>query len=434
MSSLEEVSALIITKSWTERISLLYKSEVMSDCVFIIGDGEDQMKIPSHKFILSAISQDFYSAFNLMEASSNEIFICNFSIDIFDLFLEFVYRNKISLSMTIIWQVLKMAHFYNFQNLMDECIDFIGTNITAENIYTVLQEAIAFDLEKLDKKCFDFIKKNTYNFLIHPKFLEVHLEHIEKILQFDTLTNVKEIEIYRYVNKWAENKCRLNNDEPSAKSKRRILGAVLKQIRFGSMTGPEFNECVTDQNSILLQDEISDIFKSIALGDATINCEFSNVTRVDFIVPTMCLVFSDNPDNPDYKIGNYGSMFTVNENILCCGLVLVRNSKMHQRINDLFYIKYSIRDLSYFKNNQIAENSVYIASDDNNKLTYKVFFKNEIFLTKNTWYEVFAHCENYYWSRIKDIVVEKDGVEFKFNDNLFDYWKCAGVLFYAIKS
>lgn len=115
------------TKTWQERNFFLLNNEFMSDCSFIVQDGENKIKLPAHKYVLGGCSWEFYNFFFLMEAASNEIPITDVSVEVVKIFLEFIYRESVQLNNEIIWDVLKLAERYSVKGVKVCCDEFLSS-------------------------------------------------------------------------------------------------------------------------------------------------------------------------------------------------------------------------------------------------------------------------------------------------------------------
>lgn len=429
----EDISALLKQLHWNEKIAFLYKKEIMADCFFVIGEGEAKTRIPAHKFILSACSQEFLNYFFLMESDSNEIFLHDFSIEILEKFLTFVYKNACSLVMDDIWEMWKISRLYGVHTLIDKCADFIGENITEENVFLVFDKANALGVPTVDVMCLNFIKKMTVQIYQNPQFMQVELETIKKILLCESLPG-KEIDIYRAVNSWVENNLNLRNLPITSVNKRNLLGASLKNIRFGSMTHTEFDECTDDDNSLLSKDEMLEIFKCITAKGKR-QCSFPFKRRNSYVVPKMCKRITETLTNT-CCVGTHNLVqFSTNKDILMCGFGLFGRAPYDndQELDISFKDEEVTCTIEDDGGNIIASKSVNIVHDGTDKI-YEVFFKEEILLNKDKEYDLYVNRESpcgMFWGNKATELVHQDEVEFKF-PSLIPYYEdktTAGIIF-----
>lgn len=411
MASEEEISTFLKHRNWDERISFLYKKEIMADCYFVIGEGEGRVKIPAHKFVLSASSKEFFNIFFLMEAGSNEIFVNDFSINILNTFLKFVYNIPVSLDMNEVWDILRISRLYGVENIIEKCTELIGKNITDDNLFIVLNKAISFQLHTVDLMCLDLLKRKTIEIFQNPHFLDIEKTTLQKILQCDTLPG-KQIEIYRIVMNWIDNKLNVNNLPNTSENRKNCLGHVVKDIDFGSMTISEFSECSEDDNSILSKDEMLDIYRCIGKR----HCEF-NIKSRESLLPEKCL------RNFESCNGTHKLTFFSNRDHLVSGLSLFRRC-IHPKIRGL-EIFYRYENISYFiedeDHNKIAEDTAQVIDNGFNG-NYHVFFKEQFFLLKGKKYDVTVNVNRSYLDILNDIpfpINHCGGVQFLINCILF---------------
>lgn len=92
-----------------------------------------------------------------------------------------------------------------------------------------------------------------------PKFLSCEYIVIEKILQFDELA-CEEQQIFNACIAWAKAACIRNNQDPGDVTNIRTqLGNSIYQIRFSSLTMPEFETCIRNYPGLLTANELHEI-------------------------------------------------------------------------------------------------------------------------------------------------------------------------------
>lgn len=407
----EEIYALLQThKSWNRRISFLYKKEIMADCYIVINEGEDRVKIPAHKFVLSACSRQFYNLFFLVQSENNEsIFINDFSVEIVDKFLKFVYNNTENMSMDEVWEILRISRFYEVDHIMKKCGDLIMQQLTDVNVFTFLNKAIKYELPTVQERCLNLINQKTVAFLQNPSFLQLNRISLHQVLMHDNLPG-KEIEIYRCVISWIDNCLNYHNIAISTESRRKCSAPILNDIRFGAMTIEEFTECAEDQFPILTDEQQLSIFKFFGAGGRKA-CPFSNQPRTAALPPAMFLRIINEPIPLPKGRNETVLQFSCNQDILFCGVgvysrrIVIQNAYLTEEV--------SVR---IKKNSTLStENAVKLFHDGSNTI-HNVFLKTNFLVEKSVIYEltVIRHGGGgFFWGGLLQHEVESDGVVVK---------------------
>lgn len=259
-----------------ERDAYLFKNVFMSDCAFVIEEGVNKRKFPCHKYILGASSWEFYNYFYLMVVDSNEIPISDVSAMGLTMFLEFLYKETTELDMIRIWDVVNLAVRFAVNNLKKFCEDFLLKQVNSRNVFFMFERSSEYNMETLMKACVKLMYLNDFEFSESPALLHLSKVSLTKLIKSDDLL-LKEIVIFRAVNRWAENYCRQNNKIVNSENKRFVLADSFKFIRFGLMTNAEFVEC-TGNHPFLSDREIRDIFVDIGSNNI-LPSAFSSISR-----------------------------------------------------------------------------------------------------------------------------------------------------------
>lgn len=259
-----------------ERDAYLFKNVLMSDCSFVIEEGLNKRKFPCHKYILGASSWEFYNYFYLMVVESNEIPISDVSAMGLTMFLEFLYKETTELDMIRIWDVVNLAVRFAVNNLKKFCELFLLRQVNCGNVFFMFEKSSEYNMATLMKACTKFMYLNDFKFSESPALLQLSKVSLTKLIKSDNLM-LKEIDIFRAANRWAENYCRQNNKMVNSENKRFVLADSFKFIRFGCMTNAEFVEC-TGNNPFLNDREIRDVFVDIGSNNV-FPSEFSSIKR-----------------------------------------------------------------------------------------------------------------------------------------------------------
>lgn len=248
-----------------ERCTFLFNNHVLSDVKLIVPavtSAESESKkakrvISAHKFILSISSPVFYTMFNgeLPETGDAvEVLDCEFETLLE--FVRFLYSDEVTLSGSNVLQVLYLAKKYMVPSLADKCREFLEENLYPSNVFSVLSVGELHEDKHLLDHCWKLIDRQTKVALESAESIERSV--LEALVERDTL-NIKEIDLFTAVSRWATNECGKQGLEADGIVKRRVLeDRVIKAIRFPLMTEGEFTSVVVN-SEILTAEEVSEM-------------------------------------------------------------------------------------------------------------------------------------------------------------------------------
>ncbi|XP_072026189.1 kelch-like protein 28 [Amphiura filiformis] len=175
----------------------LQKNETLCDVVIKVED----TTFHAHKVVLAATSKYFEamltSGFQECEQSDSEATISG-EADTFKILLDFAYSGKIDVAMETVFSIMDMAHYLQFDYVMDRCVCFLEKALTnkldslgIDIALKVLTRADLYGLTSLKKQCEDYLAKN---FKVSDAFLtHMTAELMEEMLARSDLTDEKEV-------------------------------------------------------------------------------------------------------------------------------------------------------------------------------------------------------------------------------------------------
>ncbi len=248
----------------------MFNNDVLSDIKLVVPSAtsnESESKrakqvLSAHKFILSISSPVFYTMFygELPETGDSiELADCEYATLLE--FVRFLSSDEANLSGSNVLQVLYLAKKYMVPSLADKCREFLENHLYPSNVFSVLPVAELHEDKTLIDHCWKLIDRQTKVALESAESIERSV--LEAIVERDTL-NIKEIELFTAVSRWAVNECKKQGLESGGKVMRRVLGdRVIKAIRFPVMSEADFTSVVV-KSEILTTEEISDLTKNFA--------------------------------------------------------------------------------------------------------------------------------------------------------------------------
>ena len=249
----------------TERTSFIFNTEILSDVKFVVpvstGESESKKVIPAHKFVLAISSPVFFAMFygQMAETTDSiELPDCEYE-SLLELF-RYLYIDKVKLSGSNVMQVLYLANKYMVPFLAKKCNEYLRDNLKTSNVFCLLPHAHKFEDKDLEDRCWDVIEKQTEEAVTSDEFVTVERSLVQTVVKRKIL-NVKEVGLFKAVDRWAAKESERQGLSSDGESKRRILGEeIVKAIRFPLMTQKEFASVVIDSH-ILNLEEVGEMMK-----------------------------------------------------------------------------------------------------------------------------------------------------------------------------
>ena len=174
---------------------------------------------------------------------------------------RFLYSDKVNLSGSNVMQVLYLAKKYMVPSLAEKCTEYLrDTDLKISNLFSILPHAQKFEDKDLEDRCWEVIEMQTEEAVTSDEFVTVERSIVESVVKREVL-NVKEVELFKAVDRWATKECERQGINLDGEAKRRILGEeIVKSIRFPLMPRKEFVSTVFD-SAILTWKEVGDMIK-----------------------------------------------------------------------------------------------------------------------------------------------------------------------------
>ena len=247
--------------SISQRTKYIFNSALLSDVKFIVpvSNGKSERKvIPAHKLVLAISSSVFFAMFYGEMADTRdsiELPDCDYE-SLLELF-RFIYSDEVELTGSNVMHVLYLANKYFVSSLAEKCAEFLRKNLDASNVFTILPHAQKFEDKDLENRCWKVIEMHTEEAVTSDDFVVIERSLVESVVKREKL-NVKEIELFKAVNRWAEKKIENQGIASDSNAKRAIIGEeIVKEIRFPLMSQKEFVSFVVDSNILNMQEIVS---------------------------------------------------------------------------------------------------------------------------------------------------------------------------------
>ena len=239
-----------------ERCEAVFNQELLSDVKFVVRDSRGGSKtIPAHKFML-AISSPVFSAMFYGKAAemkdSVEISDCEYE-SLLELF-RFIYSDKANLNADNVMQLLYLSKKYMLPTLAEKCSAFLKENLNALNVFHILPDAQKYEEKDLMNHCWKLIETQTEEAVKSEGFVTVEKSVLEELVEKNSL-HIKEVELFKVIDCWAEKECKKQGLVPEGSVKRRVLGErIVQGIRFPLMGQTEFADIVLDSEILTLRE------------------------------------------------------------------------------------------------------------------------------------------------------------------------------------
>ena len=138
--------------------------------------------------------------------------------------------------------------------LAEKCSAFLKVNLNALNVFHILPDAQKYEEKDLTNHCWKLIETQSEEAVKSEGFVTVERSVLEELVEKNSL-NIKEVELFKAVDCWAENECKKQGLVAEGSAKRRVLGErVVQGIRFPMMEQTEFADIVLDSEILTLKE------------------------------------------------------------------------------------------------------------------------------------------------------------------------------------
>ena len=267
------------------RRKFIFNNELLSDVKFVAPSSnsesesrKSQKNIPAHKFVLAISSPVFYAMFygEMAEtASTIELPDCDYE-SLLELF-RYLYSDEVNLTGSNVMQVLYLAKKYLVPSLADKCTGYLRKHLEASNAFSILPQAQKFEDKDLEKRCWNVIESHTEEAVTSDDFVTLERSIVESVVKRERL-NVKEVDLFKAVDRWATKEMERQGLTPDGEVKRRVLGEeIVNAIRFPVMSYNEFASVVLDCD-VLTKRQLGVMIKHY--GDASLKCSLPFIHSV----------------------------------------------------------------------------------------------------------------------------------------------------------
>ena len=158
-----------------------------SDVVCIIQDSKEKMnkRFHLHKVILSSQCEWFQGLFshNWKENTSNTYSISDISFEAFSCLVEYIYTEDVTLSHTLVAEVLVLADKFNLQRLKQKCELYLSNSLDVENVLDIYFASKLYQAPQLQSICFFLLSNPEWYLQLknHKLFSQIERKDLQKL-------------------------------------------------------------------------------------------------------------------------------------------------------------------------------------------------------------------------------------------------------------
>ena len=324
---------------------------------------------------------------------------------------RYLYSDEVNLTGSNVMQVLYLAKKYLVPSLAGKCTEYLREHLEASNVFSILPQAQKFEDKDLDEQCWNVIELHTEEAVTSDDFVTLERSVVESVVKRERL-NVKEVDLFKAVDRWANKEVERQGLTPGGKVKRKVVGEeIVKAIRFPVMSYNEFASVVLDCD-ILTKRELGVMIKHY--GDASLKCPlpFIHSPRTSSIVHR-CYRFTSLQPRWGYD-GNRadGLILTASKPIALHGVQHFGSEGGNYTVS--LEVKDALSGLSLVK-----QTGTYSSKKDetNSYYGFDVMFSHSVHLKQGKPYEVVSFIQGQLSWRLEGGInpVEVQGVRFSFS-------------------
>ncbi|XP_046558087.1 BTB/POZ domain-containing protein 1-like [Haliotis rubra] len=261
-------------KSSTECNRYMLEQQLGCDVTFEVGQSKEIIR--AHSYILKSRSQTlchFLSrpAFGLpypLPSATPEDLIC---------VLRYCYTDMSHLTIDTVIGVLHLSKEFNIGALRDNCIAFITSHLSDDNVCHFLEQAHHHQEEDLGNTCVELALNHGETVIRSYGFLHLCHECVWRIITPDSL-RAREVTVYQRLLEWARTRLEQNNTSITDLNLRDSLGQLLYSIRF-PLLGMNYFASQIAHRDLLTDAEKVSIFRYLTGADRSAGL-FGTVRRV----------------------------------------------------------------------------------------------------------------------------------------------------------
>ncbi|XP_076050531.1 uncharacterized protein LOC143031046 [Oratosquilla oratoria] len=226
-------------KNGKERTQYLYTSRELSDVDIFFPGVEEPVKV--HSLILCTNSPVFFAMLNGPLATGKKLTLPKDPRHSFQKLLDHMYLDRMDLeSLEEALGVYAMAHKYEMESAMKDCVKYIASNVKAETMPAVLETSVLYEDAALKKKCKEILYRDPDAVMLPEAVSRLSKGSLRALLTDETLAFSSEVVPFRGLIAWGRAQLGQQEEEPSGSALREVIGDdLLREVRFLDMSCDE---------------------------------------------------------------------------------------------------------------------------------------------------------------------------------------------------
>lgn len=166
------------------------------------------MQLQAHRVVLASVSEYFRAMFadRMKESRQQDVSMDGVTARGIRLLINYAYTAKLELNLDNIIDVLSAANYVQMDAVVDECCNYLQTQIDIDNCGDLITIADTFSLEKLQRKCYRFICLHLHEFAATNEMNRLDCEQLQRLLTCDFPVNCTETTVLRIILNWLKTK------------------------------------------------------------------------------------------------------------------------------------------------------------------------------------------------------------------------------------
>ena len=184
--------------------------------------------LTSHRCVLAASSQFFYTMFNsgMKESNQKVLNLQSVTFNAMSVMLDYFYSREIVINDENVLDLLNAASFLLVTPVKNACLQLLSKRLNIENCFSVLQVAEQFGAQQLAQRANSYIKTNFSVAVKSEEFIGIPEQVLVGFITLDDIQVEKEEEVYCAVMKWVKH-------DPENRAP--VLPKLLECLRTGSL-------------------------------------------------------------------------------------------------------------------------------------------------------------------------------------------------------
>lgn len=237
-----------------------FLDEKTADVHFVFVSGDNQIRIPAHKIILSSKCAVFEAMFYGELKEADDVIIVDVSIDAFKSFLRFFYCNEVMVSIANIGELMYLADKYLIEECMDTCKFFLERLLPREHICLGLELSMKFSAVQSQEILEQQIAEEPYLVFESSSFIQCPRNVLKRILELDDL-KCYPVVVFEACIAWAENAAaHYESDASKMENNKQQLGECFYLIPFYLMYA-EIAKIVEISPDLFDREEMADLVR-----------------------------------------------------------------------------------------------------------------------------------------------------------------------------